>query len=49
MLNLIQLDKITKEDVKKCFSDNIESMSTNQFKKLKKVLNLKGVFNNVRK
>lgn len=49
MLNLVQLEKITKEDVINCFKDNIETMNTHQFKKLKKVLNVKGMFDNVRK
>ena len=49
MLNIIQLEKITKEDVLKCFKDNLDTMNSHQFKKLKKVLNVKGMFDNVRK
>lgn len=49
MLNMVQLEKISKEDVIKCFKDNLNIMNAHQFKKLKKVLNVKGMFDNVRK
>lgn len=47
MINLVKLKNITKQDVINCFKNNIEIMNSHQFEKLKKVLNLKGMFDNV--
>lgn len=49
MLNLIQLKKITKDDVISAFKDNLDIMNSHQFEKLKKTLNLKGMFDDVYK
>lgn len=49
MLNIIQLNKINKEDVFNSFKEQIETMNTHEFEKLKKILNKKGIFDNVYK
>lgn len=49
MLNVIELKKITKEEVKQKICDIVTSMNTRQFDKLKAKLNKMGVLNDVRK
>lgn len=49
MLNVIELKKVSKDDVKKKMSDIVDVMNTHQFDKLKSKLNKMGVFNDVRK
>lgn len=49
MLNVIELKKISKDDVKQKMCDIVTSMNTHQFDKLKSKLNKMGVFNDVRK
>lgn len=49
MLNLFQLQKITKDDVVDAFKDNVAIMNNHQFEKLRKLLNTKGMFDNVYK
>lgn len=49
MLNVIELKKISKDDVKQKLIDIVTSMNTHQFDKLKGKLNKMGVFNDVRK
>lgn len=49
MLNIIQLNKINKEDVVTSFKEQIDIMNNHEFEKLKKILNKKGTFDNVYK
>lgn len=47
MINLIKLEKITKEDVKKKVNLIIDSMNEHQFKKMKKTLNKAGALDDI--
>lgn len=47
MLNVIELKKISKDEVKQKMNDIVTSMNTHQFDKLKSKLNKMGVFNDV--
>lgn len=49
MLNVLQLEKINKEDVLSVFNDQLELMNHHAFDKLKKTLNKKGLFDDVYK
>lgn len=47
MLNLLKLEKIDKEQVKKVVCELIDRMNNHEFKKIKKVLNKAGALDNV--
>lgn len=47
MLNVLELEKITKDDVLKRFSQIISNMNNHQFMKMKKKLNKLGVLDHV--
>lgn len=47
MINILKLDKITKDQVKKVVCDCIDKMNNHEFKKIKKVLNKAGALDNV--
>lgn len=49
MLNVLQLEKITKDDVLKRFTQIISNMNNHQFMKMKNKLNKLGVLDDVRK
>lgn len=47
MVNLIKIEKITKENIKEKINKIIDSMNEHQFKKLKKTLNKAGVLDDI--
>lgn len=47
MVNLIKLEKISKEDIKKKVNEIIDNMNNHNFKKLKKTLNKAGVLDDI--
>lgn len=49
MLNVLQLEKINKDDVIQALNEQLELMNKHQFEKMKKILNKKGTFDNVYK
>lgn len=49
MLNVIQLEKINKDDVIQALKEQLDLMNEHQFKKMKNILNKKGMFDNVYK
>lgn len=48
MKNLLQLENINKEQVKKVVCDLIDKMNNHEFKKVKKVLNKAGALDVIR-
>ena len=49
MLNVLQLNQINKDDVVESFKNQIGTMNSHVFEKLKKTLNKKGIFDDVYK
>lgn len=49
MLNVLQLEKLTKEDVIKQLEKFLSTMNNHQFTKLKKTLNKRGMLDDIRK
>lgn len=47
MLNVLQLEKVTKEDVIKQLEKYLTSMNNHQFLKLKKTLNKRGMLDGI--